>query len=113
MTVFEEVKELVDVPSAARHYGIVTGRGNMCLCPFHKERKPSCKLYDRNYHCFGCGAHGDVIQLVQTLFSLTPLEAVRQINSDFGLLLDIDRPPDRQAIDRIQREKRAREAFDK
>ena len=29
-------------------------------CPFHAERTPSFCVYQRNYHCFGCGAHGDV-----------------------------------------------------
>lgn len=61
MTIFEEVKELVDVPTAARHYGVEVNRSNMAICPFHNERTPSMKLYKKNYHCFGCQAHGDVI----------------------------------------------------
>lgn len=28
------------------------------ICPFHKERTPSCILYADSYHCFACGAHG-------------------------------------------------------
>ena len=82
MTIIEEIKELVDVPTAARHYGVEVHRGNMALCPFHRERHPSCKLYADHYYCFGCQAHGDVIRLVQELFGLTPIEAVKQINSD-------------------------------
>ena len=113
MTIFEEVKALVDMPTAARHYGVEVGRNNMAVCPFHHERTPSMKLYERNFYCFGCGEHGDVISLVQELFSLTPMEAVKQLNSDFGLSLDIDRPQNRQEIGRIQREKREREAYDK
>ena len=100
MTIFEEVKELVDVPTAARHYGVEVHRGNMTLCPFHRERHPSCKLYTDHYYCFGCQAHGDVIRLVQELFGLTPIEAVKQINSDFGLGLDVDKPPDMTAVNR-------------
>jgi DNA polymerase I-like protein with 3'-5' exonuclease and polymerase domains len=31
------------------------------LCPFHQEKTPSCQLYaDGHYHCFGCGAHGQI-----------------------------------------------------
>ena len=111
MIIFEKVKALVDVPTAARHYGVEVKRSNMAICPFHHERTPSCKLYERNYHCFGCGAHGDVIQLVQELFGLTPMQAVRQLNSDFGLGLDASRPPDRAEIDRIQRKKQAQVAY--
>lgn len=104
MTIFEEVKELVDVPTAARHYGVEVHRGNMALCPFHRERHPSCKLYADHYYCFGCQAHGDVIKLVQELFGLKPIEAVKQINSDFALGLDVDKPPDMAAVNRRKQE---------
>ena len=110
MTIFEEVKELVDVPTAARHYGVEVHRGNMALCPFHRERHPSCKLYTDHYYCFGCQAHGDVIRLVQELFGLTPIEAVKQINSDFALGLDLDKPPDMEAVARRRREIAERKA---
>ncbi len=45
MTIFDDIKELVDVPTVARSYGVEVHRGNMALCPFHRERHPSCKLY--------------------------------------------------------------------
>lgn len=45
MTIFEQIKELVDVPTAARHYGTEVNKSNMAICPFHNERTPSCKLY--------------------------------------------------------------------
>ena len=54
LTIFDEVKSLVDVPTAARSYGVEVYRGNMALCPFHRERHPSCKLYEDHYYCFGC-----------------------------------------------------------
>jgi hypothetical protein len=112
MTIFEQIKELVDVPMAARHYGIEVNRGNMAICPFHSERTPSCKLYEKNFYCFGCGEHGDVITLVQKLFGLTPIEAVRQINSDFCLNLDVDKPPNKTDIARIERQKSERQAYE-
>ena len=116
MTIFEEVKELVDVEAAARHYGVEVHRGNMALCPFHRERNPSCKLYADHYYCFGCQAHGDVIRLVQELFGLKPIEAVKQLNSDFALGLDVDctnkfvPPPDMEAVARRRREIAERKA---
>ncbi|WP_303797602.1 CHC2 zinc finger domain-containing protein [Ruminococcus flavefaciens] len=116
MTIFEEVKELVNVGAAARHYGAEVHRGNMALCPFHKERTPSCKLYEDHYYCFGCQAHGDVIRLVQELFGLKPIEAVKQLNSDFALGLDVDctnkfvPPPDMEAVARRRREIAERKA---
>ena len=42
------------------------GREFVGLCPFHQEKSPSFTVNDdkRFYHCFGCGAHGDVIRFV-------------------------------------------------
>ena len=111
MTIFEEVKELVSVPAVARYYGIDVRRGNMCLCPFHNERTPSMKLYEKNYYCFGCKAHGDVINLVQEIFRISAIRAVKRINSDFSLGLDIDRPPEREDIERINRQSRCVSLF--
>lgn len=110
MTIFDDIKELVDVPTAARSYGVEVHRGNMALCPFHRERHPSCKLYADHYYCFGCQAHGDVIKLVQELFSLSAIEAVKQLNSDFGLGLDVDKPPDMEKVNRRRREIAERKA---
>ena len=110
MTIFDDIKDLVDVPTAARSYGVEVHRGNMALCPFHRERHPSCKLYEDHYYCFGCQAHGDVIKLVQELFGLTPIEAVKQLNSDFALGLDVDKSPDMEKVNRRRREIAERKA---
>lgn len=45
------------------------------------------KIYEKTYHCFGCGAHGDVISYVQTLFDLSFPETLIKIDADFGLSL--------------------------
>ena len=49
-------------------------------------------------------------ELVQELFGLTPIEAVRQLNSDFALGLDVDKPPDMEAVNRRRREIAERKA---
>jgi len=42
------------------------------LCPFHMERTPSFKIYekDQRYHCFGCGAHGDLFDFLEHMEGL-------------------------------------------
>lgn len=112
MTIFEELKELVDIPTVARHYGVEVNRSNIAICPFHNEHTPSMKLYEKNYHCFGCQAHGDVIRLVKNLFGLTPIEAIRKLNSDFGLCLNVDKPPDRADIQCIEKKNTERKAYE-
>ena len=67
MTLFELVKQNICVPDAAEHYELQVNRNGMCLCPFHEDRHPSMKLNERYFYCFGCGATGDVIDLVARL----------------------------------------------
>ena len=67
MNVFETVKQSVTTRQAAEHYGIHAGRNGMACCPFHHDKTPSMKL-DRRYHCFGCGADGDVIDFAAALY---------------------------------------------
>ena len=70
MNLFETVKASVSVPEAARAYGLTVTRHNMARCLFHDDRHPSLKLNPDFYYCFGCGAKGDVIDLVAGLFDL-------------------------------------------
>ncbi len=78
MNVFEAVKQSVTTRQAAEHYGIHVGRNGMACCPFHHDKTPSMKL-DRRYHCFGCGADGDVIDFVAALYGLAKKEAAVQL----------------------------------
>lgn len=53
---------------ASRRYGFEIKQG-MILCPFHEDKSPSMKLYDKtaSYHCFGCGANGDLINFIDAM----------------------------------------------
>lgn len=42
------------------------------------------KLYGDHFHCFGCGEHGDVIDLTAGLLGCSKAEAVRRLEADFG-----------------------------
>lgn len=63
------------------------GREFMGLCPFHKEKSPSFTVNDEKgfYHCFGCGAHGDVIGFLKDTESLSYPEAVERAAGMAGL----------------------------
>lgn len=87
MNVFDAVKQSVTTRQAAEMYGLKIRRNNMAPCPFHNDRTPSMKV-DHRFHCFGCGADGDVIDFVSMLYSISNLEAARKIASDFGISYD-------------------------
>ena len=69
-----------------------TGRDFVCLCPFHNEKTPSCHVHpDKEYfHCFGCGAGGDVITFVMRYMNLDYWEAVKWLADRGGIPLPDD-----------------------
>ena len=85
--IFAVVKEQLGIKDVAEHYGLEVNRGGFVSCPFHVEKNPSMKLYEDTdkYHCFGCGEHGDVIDLVRKLFNLAPIDAANKLAGDFGI----------------------------
>ena len=69
----------------------------MACCPFHDDKNPSMKV-DQRFHCFGCGADGDVIDFTAKLFNLSPKEAAEKLAQDFGLIYDSQAPPRRRYV---------------
>ena len=65
------------------------GRELIGLCPFHKEKTPSFTVNEEKgfFHCFGCGAHGDVIGFLMRDEGLPFPEAVERLAGDAGLAL--------------------------
>src|SRR5438034_6286948 len=63
------------------------GREFRACCPFHNEKTPSFFVNDDKafYHCFGCGAHGDVVSFVINTEGLTFPEAVDRLAGEAGL----------------------------
>ena len=95
--VFEAVKQSVSTREAAEFYGIKVSRTGMACCPFHDDKNPSMKV-DQRFHCFGCGADGDVIDFTAKLFNLSPKEAAEKLAQDFGLIYDSQAPPRRRYV---------------
>ena len=96
MDLFTQIKMAVSVKEAAEYYGLEVNRGNMVCCPFHADRTPSMKLNEDYFYCFGCGATGDVIDLVAKLFNLSSYDAAKKLAYDFGI--DPDKPPAAAAL---------------
>ena len=59
------------------------------LCPFHSEKTPSFSVHATRqfYHCFGCGASGDVLGFVQKIENITFPEALRLVAQKVGIPL--------------------------
>lgn len=79
---YNKIKRTISPIEAARRYGTV--KQGFMRCPFHADRTPSLKLYGNYFHCFGCGAHGDVIDLTAGLLGFSKPEAAMRLEADFG-----------------------------
>ena len=74
------------------------GREHVGLCPFHNEKTPSFTVNDDKgfFHCFGCGAHGDVIAFAMQNDGLAFPEAVERLAGEAGLAMP-ERTPEARA----------------
>ncbi|MEC8517941.1 MAG: DNA primase, partial [Verrucomicrobiota bacterium] len=63
-----------------------------CCCPFHNEKTPSFTVNQERqiYHCFGCGANGDVFSFVQEYDKLDFLSAVQFLADRTGVKITYD-----------------------
>jgi DNA primase len=84
------------------------GREYSGLCPFHNEKSPSFTVNEDKgfFHCFGCGAHGDVITFLMRSRHMSFPDAVEQLAGQSGLDLPEQTPQDRE------REKRQAGLYD-
>lgn len=65
------------------------GREYTGLCPFHQEKTPSFTINEAKgfYHCFGCGAHGDIIKFLMDSEGLPFIEAVKKLAAKVNMEL--------------------------
>lgn len=63
------------------------GREFKACCPFHNEKSPSFTVNDDKgfYHCFGCGAHGDVIRWMTDQRGLAFMDAIKELAVEAGM----------------------------
>jgi DNA primase len=86
----DEIKRRNDLAEVVTEHGIALkrrGRTLFGLCPFHEEKTASFGVSREAglFHCFGCGAGGDVIGFVVRFDQLSFPEAVRRLAGRAGL----------------------------
>lgn len=88
----EKVRSGVDILEIVREY-IPTikrsGRNWKANCPFHNEKTPSFMISPEKgiFHCFGCGAGGDVFKFVMMMDSLSWPESIRKLAARCGVTI--------------------------
>ncbi len=63
-----EIVQQVSMREVVENYGFKANRAGFISCPFHKgDHTASMKIYDKSFHCFGCGVNGDIFSFVQKM----------------------------------------------
>lgn len=88
----EEIRSNVDLASLVGDDVELRRRGDKLwtCCPFHEEKTPSFMIdeSDQHFHCFSCGAHGDVFDYVMQTRGMTFPEAAELLATRAGIELD-------------------------
>lgn len=84
------IKQSLTMGDILRSYVPAEPRKNRIPCPIHNGADYNFSFNDNGYHCFVCGASGDVIGFVQQYFNMSFSEAVNKLNDDFNLNLPIN-----------------------
>ncbi len=95
LRVSEVIGKVIPIRRAGREYH--------ALCPFHKEKSPSFTINDEKgfFHCFGCGAHGDVIGFTMDYEHVGYREAIEKLAGQAGLTIP---QPSRVEVDKYNHE---------
>lgn len=91
MEIIDEIRQASNIVDIASQYTSLRKRGSkhVGLCPFHSEKSPSFTLDEDKqlFHCFGCGAGGDVFTLVMEKEGLSFPEALRLLAQKYNITL--------------------------
>ena len=90
-SVIDEVRDRTDIVEVVSLSVLLKKVGNNFkgLCPFHSEKTPSFTVSPekRIYHCFGCGAGGNVFKFAMETQSISFVDAVRQFAEKVGVAI--------------------------
>ena len=76
------------VEDALRRYHKLGRFKGRTTCPIHGGKRDNLGYNDLTWHCFVCGASGDVISFVMQMFGLDFPDALTKLSSDFGIQID-------------------------
>jgi DNA primase len=105
-TVIQDVKQRIDAAAVfGRHVELrKNGTGFVASCPFHEDRTPSFRVYpdQARFHCYGCGARGDVFAFLQRLSGKPFPTVVRGLAGELGITVPDNGPEDPAHRDRAK-----------
>lgn len=83
---FKELTEKITVKDVFNKLGyriVRAGNSDKVLCPFHNDTNPSLVLYSDHYHCYVCGAHGNIFEIIKHEKNYSFYEALNWVEEEF------------------------------
>jgi hypothetical protein len=84
----QAIKDRLDLREIFKRDGHVAkrmGANWFVPCPFHEEKSGSCKVEEKKFHCFGCGAGTDVFDYWERSRGISKKDAMDQLASLAGI----------------------------
>ncbi len=106
---WEDIKSRVSILDVVGEYADIKQVGNSykIVCPFHNDKNPSLVLSPEKslWHCFGCGAGGDMFKFVEEIENITRKEALEKLARKAGVKLEKPKPTTPEQVQQIKEQK--------
>ncbi len=81
----DEIKQTFNMRDILAKCGLPEpNRAGFIKCPFHKgDHDASLKIYDKDFHCFGCGANGDIFSFIQKFYGISFKDAFLMLGGEY------------------------------
>ena len=81
----DEIKQTFNMRDILAKCGLPEpNRAGFIKCPFHKgDHDASLKIYDKDFHCFGCGANGDIFCFIQKFYGISFKDAFLMLGGEY------------------------------
>lgn len=81
----EEIKQAYSMKDILVKCGLPgPNRAGFIKCPFHKgDHEASMKIYDKDFHCFGCGANGDIFTFTERFYGISFKDAFLMLGGEY------------------------------
>lgn len=81
----DEIKQTFNMRDILAKCGLPEpNRAGFIKCPFHKgDHDASLKIYDKDFHCFGCGANGDIFFFIQKFYGISFKDAFLMLGGEY------------------------------
>lgn len=80
----EEIKSSYKMRDIVARYGLHPNRAGFICCPFHEgDHSPSLKVYEQDFHCHACSAHGDIFDFIMMMDKVSFKEAFQILGGEY------------------------------